>query len=120
MAVSGTVVSTLSLLLLSVAVWQESFTWLCIAMAIFVVGIAFVTPSLQSLVSRRTSPSQQGHVLGFGQSLSSLARILGPVVGIRLFTQSPQLPLWVATIVMAAAVLLTILATRSGKDHDLA
>ncbi len=117
MAVSGTVVATFSLFLLSLAVWQGNFTWLCLSMALFVIGIAFVTPSLQSLVSRRTSPSQQGHILGVAQSLSSLARIIGPVVGIRLFAQSAQLPLWVATGVMAGAVLLTVVAVRAGKDH---
>jgi len=117
LAVSGALVAALSLLLLTIAVGQASFLWLCIGMAIFIVGIAFVTPSLQSLVSRRISPSQQGHVLGVGQSLSSLARILGPLVGIRMFAQSPQLPLWVATAIMAVATLLTTRAVRGGRDH---
>jgi MFS family permease len=118
MAVSGTVVAALSLLLLSAAVRFENFAWLCIGMAIFVVGIAFVTPSLQSLLSRRVSDEQQGHVLGVGQSISSLARILGPVIGIRLFAQSPQVPLWCATGVMALASLLTMLAVRTGRDYS--
>jgi MFS family permease len=117
MAVNGTLVSALSLLLLSVAVWRENFAWLCVGMALFVIGVAFVTPSLQSLVSRRISPAQQGHVLGFGQSLSSLARILGPLLGIRLFAHSPQFPLWSATAVMTVALLLTIFAIRSGSDY---
>ncbi len=116
MAISGTLVAASSLLLLSIAVWQENFAWLCVAMAIFVIGIAFVTPSLQSLISRRISPTQQGHVLGVNQSLSSLARIFGPVVGIRLFTQSPQLPLSTATFAMAMAALLIFFAVRAGKD----
>ncbi len=116
MAISGTLVSVASLILLSAAVQWENFGWLCLAMAIYVVGLAFVTPSLQSLVSRRISPEQQGHVLGVGQSFSSLARIIGPVLGIRLFAQSPQLPLWAATIVMGIAAALTFVAVRSGHD----
>ena len=72
-------------------------------MAVFVIGLAFVTPSLQSLISRRTSPAQQGHVLGVTQSLSSFARIAGPVLGIRLFAYSPQVPLWSAAAIMAFA-----------------
>ncbi len=117
MAMSGTLVAAISLMLLSVAVQRENFGWLCVTMAIFVVGLAFVTPSLQSLVSRRISPQQQGHVLGVGQSISSLARIIGPVLGIRLFAQSAQLPLWSATAIMAVAALLTFVAVRSGHDY---
>jgi MFS family permease len=117
LAISGTLVSALSLLLLSIAVGQESFSLLCLGMAIFVVGIAFVTPSLQSLVSRRSNPAQQGHILGVGQSLSSFARIVGPVIGIRLFAYSAQVPLWSATAVMLVAALLTLVAVRSGTDY---
>lgn len=122
MAISGTVVSTLSLVLLSVAVQQRGFGLLCVAMAIFVVGLAFVTPAVQSLISRRTSPLQQGHVLGVTQSLSSFARITGPVVGIRMFTHSEQLPLWVAAVAMGLAAVLTLVAVRTGHDyvHDSA
>jgi MFS family permease len=116
MAVAGTLVSTLSLFALSLAVQRHSYGWLCLAMAVFVVGLAFVTPSLQSLISRRTSPAQQGHVLGVTQSLSSFARIAGPVLGIRLFAYSPQVPLWSAAVVMALAALLTISAVRTGQD----
>lgn len=120
MAVSGTLVSAVSLMLLSIAVRQENFGWLCLAMATFVIGLAFVTPSLQSLVSRRISPTQQGHVLGVGQSVSSLARIIGPVLGIRLFAQLPQVPLWTATVIMAIAGVLTVFAVRAGSDYQQA
>jgi MFS family permease len=116
MAVGGGIVSTLSLALLSVAVWQDSYALLCVGMAVFVIGFAFVTPSLQSLISRRTNPGQQGHVLGFAQSLSSLARIAGPVLGIRLFVHSPQFPLWSAAAVMALATLFTQWAVRAERE----
>lgn len=117
MAVGGTLVATLSLILLSVAVQRDSYGLLCLGMALFVIGLAFVTPSLQSLISRRTSPAQQGHVLGVMQSLSSFARIAGPVLGIRLFAHSPQVPLWSAAATMAIAALMTVLAVRGGHDY---
>jgi MFS family permease len=120
MAVGGTVMSAVSLVLLSVAFGHSSYGWLCLAMAVFVIGLAFVTPSLQSLISRRTSPAQQGHVLGVTQSLSSLARIAGPVLGIRLFAYSPQVPLWSAAVIMAVAALLTVAAARTGVDYGAA
>ncbi|MEZ6059662.1 MAG: MFS transporter [Planctomycetaceae bacterium] len=46
------------------------------------IGFSAVTPSLQSLLSRAASADEQGAVLGSGQSLSSLARILGPAIGV--------------------------------------
>jgi MFS family permease len=59
-------------------------------MTIAVVGFAFMTPSVQALISRRSDPGQQGEVLGVNQSASALARILGPFLGITLFFVSPS------------------------------
>jgi MFS transporter, DHA1 family, tetracycline resistance protein len=67
---------------------------LMVALSIAVVGFAFLTPSAQALISRRTSADRQGEVLGVNQSASALARILGPVLGNSLFavTQTHMLP----------------------------
>lgn len=45
------------------------------------VGFGYMTPSLQSLVSRRAEPGAQGGVLGANQSAGSLARVAGPIAG---------------------------------------
>jgi len=50
-----------------------------------VVGFAFLTPSAQALVSRRTDSDRQGEILGVNQSAAALARILGPVCGVTLY-----------------------------------
>jgi MFS family permease len=42
-------------------------------------GWGFLAPSMQSLVSRRARPNEQGEVLGVNQSASALARVIGPV-----------------------------------------
>jgi MFS family permease len=67
---------------------------LLVALATAVVGFAFLTPSAQALVSRRSSPTQQGEILGVNQSASALARILGPMFGLTLykFTDTHLLP----------------------------
>lgn len=87
------------------------------ALAIVVVGFAFLQPSLQSLISRRSDPRQQGGILGLGQSVSALARIVGPVVGIRLFKSQAAYPYWTAMALMLLAVVLVGVATRSGRDY---
>ena len=59
--------------------------WMMASMTLAVVGFAFLTPSAQALVSRRTDSSRQGEVLGVNQSASAMARILGPVLGLTLY-----------------------------------
>ena len=53
-----------------------SLSSLLVGLAVIVTGFAFVNPSLNSLLSRRSDPARQGGILGIGQSISSLARIL--------------------------------------------
>jgi MFS family permease len=60
-------------------------TWMMASMTLAVIGFAFLTPSAQALVSRRTESSRQGEVLGVNQSASAMARILGPVLGLTLY-----------------------------------
>ena len=67
---------------------------------IVVVGFSAVTPSLQSMLSQAASSDEQGSVLGTGQSLSSLARILGPLFGIKLLYQSASLPYFLGAILI--------------------
>jgi MFS family permease len=56
-----------------------------VSLALGVIGFAFLTPSAQALISRRSDPNRQGEVLGVNQSFAALARILGPVTGVVLF-----------------------------------
>lgn len=48
---------------------------------IFAFGTGLLQPTLLSLVSRVTSDNEQGVTLGVNQSLSSFARVLGPLWG---------------------------------------
>jgi MFS family permease len=78
-----------------------------VSLALGVVGFAFMTPSIQALISRRSDPNRQGEVLGVNQSFSALARIFGPVVGNVLFfvpNTSHVLP-YVSSAVLLALVL---------------
>ncbi|QDT52924.1 Tetracycline resistance protein, class B [Caulifigura coniformis] len=81
------------------ALWR-----LFLVLPISVAGFSALNPSLQSLLSLNTSSEEQGEVLGVGQSLSSLARIIGPLVGIPMLKQSGvQAPYWLATVLMLIA-----------------
>ena len=78
---------------------------LFVALTSAVIGFAFLTPSAQALISRRTSADRQGEILGVNQSASAMARILGPIFGVTLYkmTDSHLLPY------AAGAVLLVLM-----------
>jgi DHA1 family tetracycline resistance protein-like MFS transporter len=118
MAILGAIAAVAGFALLAGATLRGSFEFLLAAMALEVLGFAFVNPALQSLISRRSDPAQQGGILGLAQSATSLARILGPVFGLRLFKQSPELPYFGAAGLMVLALLLIILSVRSGRDFS--
>jgi MFS family permease len=75
-----------------------------VAMATAVVGFAFLTPSAQALISRRAPAEKQGEVLGFNQSASAMARILGPIFGLSLYklTSSHMLPFLFGSLLLLA------------------
>lgn len=54
---------------------------LYLLMGVLCFGYGLVSPSLSSLNSRLAPEAVRGEVLGLGQSMTSLGRILGPVVG---------------------------------------
>jgi DHA1 family tetracycline resistance protein-like MFS transporter len=77
-----------------------------LALASGVTGFAFMTPSLQALISQRSDQSRQGEILGVNQSFSALARILGPWLGILLFKWHPS---HILPYVTSAALLVLVM-----------
>ncbi|MCP4785614.1 MAG: MFS transporter [Fuerstiella sp.] len=93
MALWGVVLMTLGFVLIALAgnkTLPASSLWYILP--IVTIGFSAVTPSLQSLLSQSAADDEQGAVLGTGQSLSSLARILGPYIGIQLLGVSAATP----------------------------
>jgi multidrug resistance protein len=67
-------------------------------------GTGLATPSLNSLLSRRSSGEVQGAALGVGQSASALGRVVGPGVSGWLFEVWSGLPFVTgATLMLAGA-----------------
>jgi MFS family permease len=85
-----------------------------------VIGFAATTPSLQSMLSLSSLDSEQGGILGLGQSISALARILGPVAGIVLFNegQAPAHPYWFGAGLMVVGLLCVLLLKNAGFRPD--
>ncbi|MEX2176792.1 MAG: MFS transporter [Pirellulaceae bacterium] len=117
MASAGAVVSMLGFLLFSLATEGSRFPLLLVASVVEVVGFSLMTPSLQALISRRSDPDAQGGILGVSQSVSALARVVGPLIAIPLFFVGPTLPYWAALAMMAAGLAIFLLFARGGKDY---
>lgn len=114
MSRAGTALMTAGLVLIGVSAVVQSKSMLYAVVPIAVVGFSAVTPSLQSLLSRHTAATQQGGILGLGQSISALARILGPAMGIPLNGIDVALPYWVGAGIMALGIMLTLALSRPG------
>ena len=101
MALLGVALMTVGLLLISsIGQKQLPASALWYTLPVITIGFSAVTPSLQSMLSQSASGQQQGAVLGTGQSLSSLARILGPYLGIQLLDVSIATPYFLAAGLM--------------------
>lgn len=116
LAISGAFIEVVGFGLLAYAVSQASLPMLFGALSVIVAGYSCLQPSLYSLLSRWTDASQQGQVLGVGQSVSALARIFGSGLGIPLLKAQILAPYLLGSILMLGVALFVHLACRSGED----
>lgn len=110
MALFGVLLMTVGLASIGLATipkdHQTAFNYLLVILPISVIGFSATTPSLQSLLSLNIHEDEQGGTLGVGQSMSALARILGPVLGLALQKYDIALPYYVGAGLMAVSVLM--------------
>jgi MFS family permease len=116
----GTALIAAGMGLILLAVTTQSWIVLVCVMPVAICGFCFVTPSAQSLISRRSDPSRQGEALGLSQSAAATARILGPLVGNVLFGFGVRLPYLFAVGVLAPAFLMSLAAAKRGRDWPAA
>jgi MFS family permease len=87
-----------------------------INVAVCVFGFAFLNPSLNGLISKRSDPRRQGEILGINQSFSALARILGPTIGMILYKAEATRVLPYAVAGATLGVVLLLLARINAND----
>lgn len=118
MTLIGAAVTIFGFALLVAASHVGQLWLLMVATAVEVTGFACMTPSLQSLISRRSDPAKQGGILGVSQSTSSLARVVGPLFAVPLFFVSPSAPYWAALLIMLGSTAVFVIAARHGDDYS--
>lgn len=105
MATIGTMVLAIGLFGLSLA---PSVLWLGVLAPLAVLGFGMTLPSLNGLLSVRSGADVQGGVLGVSQSIQSLARIVGPLVGLPLFGLAAARPFQIGAGAMLLGTLLAL------------
>jgi multidrug resistance protein len=106
MVVIGFLTMGLGLLGLS---FSQELVLLCAAVTALAIGNGVSTPALSGSISLQSTPEEQGANLGVAQSLASLSRILGPVVGGYLYqTISIVMPFRFSTAVAWIGALVAI------------
>lgn len=80
----GTASTGLAMLLIGV---RGELAFLILALGGVALGQGVLNPSLSSLLSRQAPEGKQGLILGVSQSLGSLARVVGPIMGGFLYSR---------------------------------
>ena len=91
----------------------RSQTPLLVTLALLAIGYGLASPSIASLISKRTARDKQGEVLGVNQSAQSLARIAGPIVAGSIYQWLGPLPVYFAGAAFALLALLLAAGVRS-------
>jgi dipeptide/tripeptide permease len=80
--------------------WQPTLTLTVACLLLVACGQGLLQPCLSTLLSRSSAADAQGGVLGLGQSLSSLARVVSPLIAGVLFERGVFLPYALAATLM--------------------
>lgn len=115
MLLGGTSTLMVGLLVLSQVGSVAALVGACVLLA---AGYGIASPALSSLVSKQAAASEQGRILGVNQSMGSLARVIGPLIGGAAYQWGGE----AAPFFTSAAVLLLglLLAARIFRHREQA
>lgn len=105
----------LGLLLVGVATTAPA---LVAGLVLIGLGYGGSIPSVLALLSRSTDPERQGAVLGLGQSVGSLARVLGPTMAGALFDVRFALPYLAGALLILAAAAFAARLVQPSEPMD--
>jgi DHA1 family tetracycline resistance protein-like MFS transporter len=116
LAIAGAVLVTIGMGFYVGFAWHHALYVLGLAGAINAIGRSLQGPTLSSLLSKFSDPKEQGVVFGLYHGLSSLARVIGPILaGLTYPYWNNTGQFWTAgAIVLIAALWTTIVRTQAG------
>ncbi len=72
--------------------------------AFMAAGSGVINPSWTGFLSRSVDADEQGGILGLGQSLAALGRVIGPTMAGTLFQFDSRVPFWVGAFLFVGCV----------------
>lgn len=118
MATAGALLEVVGFAIVIAAIEYQSKSMLFTSLIVIVTGFSCLQPSLNSLLSRRSDPKRQGIVLGVGQSVNAMARILGSALGIPILMYDLSAPYFLSAAMMLLGAVAIFFAIGSGKDYS--
>lgn len=107
----------LSVIGYAVLAWSPAAGWLFVAIAIIAVGNGLGGPAMQGLLSRQAEAHEQGTLMGVSASLSSLARVGGPIFAGAVFDHvGMSAPYWAGAVLMMGGLFLVRAAARDARS----
>jgi MFS family permease len=95
--------------------------WILAAMLPVSIGASILSPSLNSLITRRVSPLEVGTILGISASMVSLANAITPLIGGALFQWlGSSAPFAIGGIVMLLLLVAAVLVINDGPEDSTA
>ena len=82
----------------------------------FAIGTSLVNPINISMISLYSYTQKQGQIMGYGQSVNSLARIFGPFSGSILYGIFPSMPFIAAGVLMLVGTIISMSLFRYGIE----
>jgi MFS family permease len=105
LAIIGPIFVAIGMLLMALTGFNAILVILLIGGMINATGRSLQTPTLYALISQNTDANEQGLIFGLNQGLSSIARVIGPVIAAAAFHVHVSGPFIVgASIVLLAAL----------------
>ncbi len=117
--ISGVGLSLFALGSLGIAL-SDSLSAMAVAMTLFSIGNGLNNPSLLGSISLASGETEQGENLGVAQGLSSLGRILGPLIGGKLFDAiTPQAPFIASAGLIVLGLMILLKNFKNLPDSSL-
>jgi DHA1 family tetracycline resistance protein-like MFS transporter len=99
--------------------WWTSLLILALAGAFNAIGRSLQGPTLSSLLSKQSEPKEQGVVFGLYHGLSSLSRVVGPIIaGLTYPLWRNTGPFWTSGGIVLLVMVWTIAVKAQAKSHD--
>ena len=115
MLILGVVLMMFGLLMMPFVPLKWFIPFELVALGLTAFGNSFLSTPLSSLISKNTSESEQGAIMGTNQSMGSLGRIVGPLVGGALYGIAYYWPYVLSAVIMLFVVALLLRLSRRGN-----